>query len=137
MVFTHAVIAGELINNFLGASILPDNCVIDRLTSVLIPHHRGLTLIGDAHCGNLVMVYLTVCHRHCSGFTHVIPNLNGVVLNPACLGENLLVLKLTHRNDLARLIEKDSSGTGGALVDRHNVFTFNIQSCRMQGSSHE
>ena len=137
MVLAHTVIASELINNFLGAGVLPNNCVIDRLTSVLIPHHRGLTLIGDAHCGNLVMVYLTVCHRHCNGFTHVIPNLSGVVFNPTCLGENLLVLKLPHRNDLASLIEKDSPGAGGALVDRHNVFTFNIQSCRMQGSSHE
>ena len=73
------------------------------------------------------MVYLTVCHRHCNGFTHVIPNLSGVVLNPACLGENLLVLKLTHRNDLASLIEKDSPGAGGALVDRHNVLALNIQ----------
>jgi len=49
------------------------------------------------------------------------------VFTPPGLGENLLVLKLTHRNDLARLIEKDSPGAGGALVDRHNVLALNIQ----------
>ena len=94
-------------------------------------------MVGNTYGGDLVVVHFAVCHRHSHGFTHVIPNLDGVVLNPASLRENLLVLKLTHGDDRARLIEKNRAGTGGALVYRHNVLTLNIQSCRMQRSSHE
>src|SRR5690606_34330530 len=51
----------------------------------------------------------------------VAPDLHRVVLDPAGLGEDLLVLLLAGRDDLAGVVEDDRAGRGGALVDREDV----------------
>ena len=36
-----------------GASVLPDNGVVNRLACFAVPQQCGLSLIGDAYAGNL------------------------------------------------------------------------------------
>jgi hypothetical protein len=40
----------------LGAGVLPDDRVVDRLAGELVPHHGGLALVGDADGGDLMAV---------------------------------------------------------------------------------
>ena len=64
------------------------------------------------------------------------PNLGCVVLDPACLGEDLLVLELTVRYVLACLVEQDRAGAGGALVDGEDVLALDVEGCGVQRSRH-
>ena len=52
---------------------------------------------------------------------HLGPDLGGVVLHPAGLGEDLAVLALVDGDDRAVLVEDDAAAGGGALVDRGDV----------------
>ena len=52
---------------------------------------------------------------------HVAPDLHGVVLDPPGAREDLLVLLLLDRDDLAVVIEQDGAGGGRALVDGQDV----------------
>ena len=136
MVLANALFACELFNDFLGAGVLPDDCVVDGLTGVLVPHDGGFTLVGDADCSDFVVVDFAVCHSHCYDLTDVLPNLGCVVLDPAGLGEDLLVLELALSHVLARLVEQDRAGAGGALVDGEDVLAFDVEGCGVQRSRH-
>jgi hypothetical protein len=37
----------------LGAAVLPDDGVVDRLAGAAVPQHRGLALVGDADGGDV------------------------------------------------------------------------------------
>ena len=136
MVLANALFACELFNDFLGAGVLPDDCVVDGLTGVLVPHDGGFTLVGDADCSDFVVVDFAVCHSGCYDLTDVLPNFGCVVLDPACLGEDLLMLELTVRYVLACLVEQDRAGAGGALVDGEDVLALDVEGCGVQRSRH-
>jgi hypothetical protein len=51
----------------------------------------------------------------------IAPDLGGVVLDPAGLGKDLLVLLLAGGDDAALLVEDDRAARRGALVDRDDV----------------
>ena len=136
VVLANALFACELFNDFLGAGVLPDDCVVDGLTGVLVPHDGGFTLVGDADCSDFVVVDFAVCHSHCYDLTDVLPNFGCVVLDPAGLGEDLLVLELALSHVLARLVEQDRAGAGGALVDGEDVLALDVEGCGVQRSRH-
>ena len=83
-----------------------------------------------------MVVDFAVCHSHCYDLTDVLPNLGCVVLDPAGLGEDLLVLELALSHVLARLVEQDRAGTGGALVDGEDVLALDVEGCGVQRSRH-
>ena len=56
------------------------------------------------------------------------------MLDPAGLGEDLLVLELALSHVLARLVEQDRAGAGGALVDGEDVLAFDVEGCGVQRS---
>src|SRR5262245_38926014 len=33
-----------------GAPVLPDDCVVQRLAALPVPHYGGFALVGNAHC---------------------------------------------------------------------------------------
>ena len=136
MVLADTLLARKLFNDFLGAGVLPDDCVVDGLTGVLIPHDGGFTLVGDTHGSDFVVVDLAVCHGGSHDLTHVLPNLDCVVLNPASLGEDLLVLELTLSHVLACLVEQDCAGAGGSLIDGENVLALGVEGFGVQRSRH-
>jgi len=98
--------------------------VVDGLTGVLVPHDGGLALVGDAHRREVVLGELGLRERVRHAAAGVAPDLLGVVLHPPRAGEDLLVLVLAHAHDVARVVEDDRAGAGGALVDRHHVLGF-------------
>ena len=48
LVLVGTFVSGEFVADLLCSGVLPDDRVVDRLAGVLVPDHRGLTLIRDA-----------------------------------------------------------------------------------------
>src|SRR5205085_1548335 len=99
-----------------GAAILPDDCPVDRLARGAVPYDDRLALVGDADSGDSTNVSLTedlARDRQC-----VLPNLLGIMFDPAALRIMLLKLSLGHRNGSWPGIEQDRARRRRALVDR-------------------
>ena len=47
-------VGGQLVDELVGARVLPDDRVHHRLAGVAVPHDRGLALVGDAERGDVV-----------------------------------------------------------------------------------
>ena len=112
-----AAVLGELIHDVLGAGVLPDDGVVDGLAGGPVPHHGGFALVGDADGGDVVPCQVRLGQRGSDDLPGVVPDFGGVVLHPAGLREDLFVLHLARRNDVAAVVEDDGPGAGGALVD--------------------
>src|SRR5690606_21220071 len=130
LVLVRTLVATELGDDLGGAGVLPDDGVVHRLAGVLVPHHRGLALVGDAHRGDVLVGEVAAGQRQADDLTGVGPDLLRVVLDPSRLGEDLLVLLLPDGVDLAGLGEHDRPGAGGALVDREYVVSHLLASPR-------
>ncbi|GAA3071025.1 hypothetical protein GCM10020000_64550 [Streptomyces olivoverticillatus] len=115
-----ADVAAELLAQGVGTGVLPDDGVVDRLAGVLVPHQRGLTLVGDADRLDVGGGDARLLDGARDDFLDVGPDLLGVVLDPARLGEDLLVFLLVDGDDAAVAVEDDAAGGGGALVDRRD-----------------
>src|SRR6185369_17588718 len=100
------------------APILPDDCVVDGLTGLAIPEERGLTLVGDANGGDVGCGEAGLFQRGVRGFELGLPDLVGVVFDPAGLREDLPEILLRNGADGAVVVEDDGSGARGALVER-------------------
>ena len=48
-----AAVLGQLVADGVGAGVLPDDGVVHGLAGLLVPDHRGLALVGDAHRGKV------------------------------------------------------------------------------------
>ncbi|GAA4945772.1 hypothetical protein GCM10023238_10130 [Streptomyces heliomycini] len=110
-------VAAELAAEGVGAGVLPDDGVVDRLTGVPVPQHGGLALVGDADGLDVVAGDAGLLDGSGDDLLDVGPDLGGVVLDPARLGEDLLVLLLVDGDDAPVAVEDDAAGGGGALVD--------------------
>jgi hypothetical protein len=105
----------------LGAGVLPDDGVVDGLAGVLVPDDGGLALVGDADGGEVVGAEVVVPQHLGGDLLGLLPDLLGVVLDPAGLGVDLLVLHLGDAGRGAVVLEEHGPGRGGALVDREDV----------------
>ena len=126
----HAAFAADLLRPALGrqlvaelgrAAALPHNGVVHRLAGGLVPDHGGLPLVGNANGGHVPgggadLQQRLLGHTNLAG-----PDLHGVVFHPARLGEKLGELLLRHAANAAGLVKQDAAGTGGALVQRHDI----------------
>ena len=112
----------ELVAVGAGAAALPDDGVAYRLAGGLVPDDGGLPLVGDADGGDV--------GGGSADFAHGLhrrpqlggPDLVGVVLHPAGLGEDLGELLLGPAAHLPLLVEEDAAVAGGAGVEGHDVF---------------
>ena len=111
------LVASQFVTDLLGTGILPHNGVIDRVAGVLVPHHGGLALVGDSNGSQLVAVDVGLGQRESDDIANSFPDLDRVVLNPSGTREDLLEFLLADGHDLARVVEDDGPGRGGALVD--------------------
>ena len=112
-----ADVAAELLAEGVGAGVLPDDGVVDGLTGVLVPQQRRLALVGDADGLDVVAGDAGLRDGPGDDLLDVGPDLGGVVLDPARLREDLLVLLLVDGDDAAVAVEDDAAAGGGALVD--------------------
>ena len=103
-------VLGQLVHDLLGAGVLPHDRVVDGLSGVLVPHHGGLALVGDAHGGEVLAGQLGLGERVRHAAAGVAPDLLGIVLHPARTGEDLLVLELAHGYLIAIVVEDDAAG---------------------------
>ncbi len=93
---------GELVDARLGARVLPDQRVVDRAPGAPIPHHRRLALVGDPDAGDVTRREMRLPQRGGGHPLDVRPDLDRVVLDPAGVLHDLLVLALRDRDDRAR-----------------------------------
>ena len=114
-------VAGELADEPAGARVLPHDRVVDRLAGLAVPDDRGLALVGDADRLDVAGLGVGVGHRAVDDLARAAPDLGRVVLDPAGLRVDLLVLALIDVGDAAVLVEEDEARAGGALVDRADV----------------
>ena len=114
------LVALKLLNDVGGAHILPDDRVVHGFAGVLVPHNRGLTLVGDTHGSQLVTVDLRRLQSLGNDQTRGLPDLEGVVLDPARVREDLGEFLLSDGDNLAGVVEDDRTGRGGALIDGEN-----------------
>jgi hypothetical protein len=104
------------------APALPDDGVVDRLAGGLVPDDGGFPLVGDADGGHFLGADAHGL-KNLAGHAHLAaPDFHGVMLDPAGLGVDLGEFLLGHADALARLVEQDGAGTGGALVQGENIF---------------
>ncbi len=111
----------EPVDDRLRTGVLPHDRVVDGLAGALVPHHGGLTLVRDADRRDVVACQVGLAQGDSDDLLHIAPDLQRVVLDPAGLREDLLVLELTGGDDRARLVEDDGAAGRRALVDRDDV----------------
>ncbi len=116
-----AAIAPQLGANVGGARVLPDDGVIDRLAGFAIPHHGRLALIRHADGGNIFRGDVAFDERASNDLLRARPDLNRVVLDPAGLGVNLIVLFLVKADDATAVVKDHKAGAGGALIEGGGV----------------
>ena len=105
-----------------GAAALPDDGVADRLAGGLVPDDGGLPLVGDADggdAGGRGPDFPHGLHRYAQLGG---PDLPGVVLHPAGLGEDLGELLLRTAAHPALPVEQDAPVAGGPGVKSHDIF---------------
>ena len=115
------LVPGQLLDQVVGADVLPVDRVLHRDAGGAVPHHGRLALIGDAERDEVRHRELRLAERLLDDLPHVVPDLDGVVLDPARAGEDLVVLLLPHGHDSRALVEHDAAGRGRALVDGGDV----------------
>lgn len=82
-----AAIAGQFIHDRLGPGVLPHDGVVNRLAGGLVPHHRRFALVGDADGGDVMPGQVRLGQRGADDLAGVVPDLGGVMLNPAACGK--------------------------------------------------
>ena len=100
----------EFVNNAFGASVLPHDGVVDRLTTLSVPHNGGFALLRDTDRLNVLYRNRGLGQRSTHNFTGVAPNLHRIVFHPAGLRKDLPVLYLTAGNRLPIMSEQDRPG---------------------------
>src|SRR5262249_45099331 len=84
-----------------------------------IPDHRGLALVRDAD--RLDRLRIDEPHRLVERAHHGLPDVFGIVLDPAGLGIDLAKLLVAAAANLQLFVEHEDGGSGGGLVDRDHV----------------
>jgi hypothetical protein len=121
--------------NVGGSPILPDDCIVDRLTGLAVPDQRRLALVGDSDCRNSLGA-ANFLDRLARGLQRCAPKVFRIVLDPAGMRIDLGEFHL-RRGDRARaLIEYDRTCRSGALIDDEDMAGHGVfKSLQMDGSS--
>ena len=104
-----------------GAPVLPDDRVVERLTSGPVPDQRGFALVGDADCSDRINAKARLFDGRAAGGRGRRPKVGRIMFNPARLREMLIELLLRTGDRGHAGIENDGTGRGGPLVDGKNV----------------
>jgi len=80
-------------------AVLPDDCVVNRLTSRSIPDQSGLTLIGDADGFNVRHVHVVLLQNIARDRQLSRPNFGRVVFHPTWFWIVLCEFLLRHADD--------------------------------------
>ena len=122
MEFFHIALAFQLFSQRSSLARLPNDSIVDRKTSILIPDDSCFTLVGDSDSFDLIRFYPTFDEGTCDNGLNRVPNFIGIMLNPSSLRENLSKFFLTGANFFSFFVKDDGAGTSSSLVDGHDVF---------------
>ncbi len=86
-----------------------------------IPDDGRFALVRDADGGEIIGAYPGIAERGRNDLGRVVPDLERIVLDPAWLRIDLLVLFLGEPHDRTGLVEYDESAARGALVDGTDI----------------
>jgi len=103
-----------------GAAVLPDQRPVQRLAAVGIPGDDGLALVGDPDRLQLGPLDPGGGDRLAGEPPRHLPDLGGVVLDPARPREELLELRVGAPGDPHLRVEDEAGGPGRPLVDRQD-----------------
>ncbi len=112
-----AAVAVQRRGDAVGAGVLPDDRVVIRPAGAPVPYQRGFPLVGDAQRGQVGGRQLCLVQRRHDHRRGSFPDLDGIVLDPAGLGQDLFVLELVAPDLGAVVVEDHAPRAGGALVD--------------------
>src|SRR5690606_5211597 len=117
-----AVVAllAQLVAQRGGAAVLPDQRMRQRAAAGAVPDKGGLALVGDADGGHVGGRGAGVAQRLAGDVELALPDLAGVVLDPARLRIVLTEFALAHAARMAVAVEHNGARTGGALVQRQD-----------------
>ena len=111
----------ELRADVRRAAILPDDGAMYRTAGGAIPHHRGLALIGDADGGDVRRRDVGLLHRLAAGRERGLPDIVGLVFDPARRREVLREFLLGDRGDRGVGAKHDGARRCGALINREDM----------------
>ncbi len=84
-----------------GTTVLPHDGVVDRLAGLTVPYQGCLPLVGDADAGNIGRRNTRAFNRIAAGRNGGVPQVHGVMFNPAIIWEMLSKFLLGTANDAA------------------------------------
>ena len=119
-------ILGEFIADQVGARVLPDDGVIDGLAGRLLPHNRGLALVGDTHRGDVLRIHAGLGQRAGDDSLGASPDRHRIVFDPARLRVDLWEFLLVEANHLARMIKDHEACAGRPLVNCGCIFSHDV-----------
>ena len=82
---THsAQVGGHTAADCSCATVMPDNCVVQRLARVPVPNQGRLALVGDPYCNyaDIARSLLSGCQRTLNAQAYAVPQLERVMLAP-------------------------------------------------------
>jgi hypothetical protein len=97
----------ELVAKAGGATVLPNHRVVNRLPGFAVPHHGGLSLIGDSNRRNVPRPRLGAAQDLDRHGDLGCPDFFRIVLDPSRARKNLFKFTLRHGLDRTFVIEKD------------------------------
>ena len=112
----HAGGLEQLVHKGRGAAALPDDGIIHRASSALVPQDGGLALVGDADARNVLGVYAALGDDLVHYAVLAGPDLHRVVLHPALMGVDLLKFPLMDADDVLLVVKQDRPAAGSALI---------------------
>ena len=105
-----------------SSAALPYDCMINRLSRILIPDNGGLSLIGDTDRCNILCRCLNLVHSLSGNRKLCGPDLTCIMLYPSRFWKMLDKLLLCHTADPSAFIKKNTAVTGRSGIQRHNIF---------------
>jgi hypothetical protein len=112
-----------------GATVLPDDGVVDRLAAAAVPHDHGLALVGDPDTGHVGRGGAGHVQRLTARRERGVPDLGRVVLNPPGTWEVLGELAVARPQEGAVLVHDHAAHPRRALVDAEDPCHVHLRCC--------
>ena len=106
----------QLVAKGAGASVLPDDGGVDRLTGYCIPYQGGFPLIGYADGTDIAGGQPALFQRFAHDADDTLPDVLGIMFDPAIVGKMLGELLLRHTDSLALGVEHHGPAACRTLV---------------------